>query len=941
MLFVAAAGNATSNNDTTPTYPASYPQDNIITVAATDEADGLASFSNYGAKSVDLAAPGNNIYSTVPGGGFGTASGTSMATPHVSGAAMLILSACGLNTADLKKAILNNVDQLASLTALMVTGGRLNVDRAVRSCATVPTVSLTSPADGATSAAPATISFAATASDVDGIGRIEYHAAGFAANLPRDESPVLVASSSSAPFGATWTNVPMGSYTFTAKAYDIYGAYKVSSPAHVTVTGNAAASFLGADTTSQGNWIGARGFDGAVIANDSSRLPPLVTMTTAAPATTWAASTTDVRALWKSSATSRIAAAWSAATVSLDVNIADGLQHQVLLYLLDWDNLGRVERVDVRDASTNALLDTRTASGFTSGTYLQWVMQGHVRIDVVSTSGPNAVVSGVFFGAAGGNAPPQVLLSAPTQGASYNAPATISLSAHAWDTWGYGISRVEFYQGTTLLATSTNGKDDGLVNYTATWTGVAPGTYGLIAKAYEKLTDWPTAMSTPVQVTVTGPSSSATFQATDATTKGSWKGVYGSDGAVVVNDSTALPAYATLTTSAGNWTWAASTSDVRALQKKAGTDRIAATWYAAGTAAVDVNLTDGAPHRVSLYLVDWDGMGRTERVEVRDAASNALLDSRTVSSFVGGTYLTWTIQGHVVVNVVNVAGVNAVVSGVFFDTGGSSNAAPMVTLTTPSEGTSYTAPASIALAATASDSDGITKVEFYQGATLVATSVNGRGDGTLPYTATWSNVAAGNYTLTAKVYDASSSALSTVSDPVHVTVTTPGATTSATFFSIDTTTAGTWKGTYGADGAVIVNDSTTLPPVRDAHDDRAELDLGRIVGRSTRAPKERRCRSHRGDVVWLHHGIRRERHRRGAAPGVGVSRRLGQRWPRGASGGPRCEHQRAVGQPDGQWLRWRSIPDLDDPGSRDHQRDRRGRRQRGRERRILRHGRRH
>src|SRR5204862_3455510 len=105
---------------------------------------------NYGATSVDLAAPGNNIYSTIPGNGFFSLSGTSMATPHVSGAAMLILSACGLNTIDLKKAILDNVDPLASLTGLMVTGGRLNVDRAVRSCATVPTVSLTSPADGST-----------------------------------------------------------------------------------------------------------------------------------------------------------------------------------------------------------------------------------------------------------------------------------------------------------------------------------------------------------------------------------------------------------------------------------------------------------------------------------------------------------------------------------------------------------------------------------------------------------------------------------------------------------------------------------------------------------------------------------------------------------------------------------------------------------------------
>jgi uncharacterized delta-60 repeat protein len=166
---------------------------------------------------------------------------------------------------------------------------------------------------------------------------------------------------------------------------------------------------------------------------------------------------------------------------------------------------------------------------------------------------------------------------------------------------------------------------------------------------------------------MTGPAvTSATFQTTDTTTKGTWKGAYGNDGAVIVNDSTTLPSFAAVTTTAPNWTWAASTSDVRALQRKSSSDRIAATWYG-WTLPLDVNLLDGAAHRVSIYLLDWDSGGRVERVDVRDAVTNALLDSRTVNSFTGGQYLTWTMQGHVVINIVYMSGTNAVVSGVFFN----------------------------------------------------------------------------------------------------------------------------------------------------------------------------------------------------------------------------------------------------------------------------------
>jgi hypothetical protein len=135
MLFVAAAGNAGSNNDTTQNFPSNYNAPNVLAVASTTRTDARSSFSNFGATTVDLGAPGSSILSTVRNGGFSSFSGTSMATPHVSGAAALVLSECTLNTAALKANLMTNVDPIPSMSGITVTGGRLNVDKAIRACA--------------------------------------------------------------------------------------------------------------------------------------------------------------------------------------------------------------------------------------------------------------------------------------------------------------------------------------------------------------------------------------------------------------------------------------------------------------------------------------------------------------------------------------------------------------------------------------------------------------------------------------------------------------------------------------------------------------------------------------------------------------------------------------------------------------------------------------
>ena len=136
MLFVACAHNQEWDIDANPLYPASLDSPNIISVAATDQNARIASFSNWGAAGVDLAAPGVMVYSTVPGGGYGWMSGTSMAAPHVAGAAALVWSAFpDLTAQEVKARLMASVDPIGQIGSNAsfptVTNGRLNVRNAL------------------------------------------------------------------------------------------------------------------------------------------------------------------------------------------------------------------------------------------------------------------------------------------------------------------------------------------------------------------------------------------------------------------------------------------------------------------------------------------------------------------------------------------------------------------------------------------------------------------------------------------------------------------------------------------------------------------------------------------------------------------------------------------------------------------------------------------
>jgi subtilisin family serine protease len=127
ILFVVAAGNDARNDDDVPTYPASYQVDNIVAVAATDNQDKLATFSSFGPKTVHVAAPGVNVYSTTPNNQYAVLSGTSMATPHVAGIAALLYSIHPEWTyQEIKQRLITTSDPVSSLRRKVVAKGRVN-----------------------------------------------------------------------------------------------------------------------------------------------------------------------------------------------------------------------------------------------------------------------------------------------------------------------------------------------------------------------------------------------------------------------------------------------------------------------------------------------------------------------------------------------------------------------------------------------------------------------------------------------------------------------------------------------------------------------------------------------------------------------------------------------------------------------------------------------
>jgi len=610
-----------------------------------------------------------------------------------------------------------------------------------------PTITLTDPGEGTFYTSPANVVINANAADGDGtITKVEFY-----------QGSTLINTDSTSPYSYTWATTT-GSYTLTAKAYDNGGLVTTSAPMHILIN-NPPAVTLTAPT-------------------EGTSFPAPASIAFTATATDADGSITKVEfyqdGTWRGQATSSP-------------------------YTFTWTNV---------PAGSYAL----TAKAYDN---------------LGSITESSAVHVTVFV-----NNPPTVSITSPNNGAIFTAPATVTINATASDSDGT-ISKVEFYQGSTLLGT------DSTSPYSYTWTNVLQGSYTLTAKAYDNY-NLPTT-STGVGITV-NPSLPTTgmllwlradsLSLNNGDPVNTWTDISGNGRNAVftqVGGVGVAPVYTTnvfngkpvvrfngnslLQVSSlplgtytivaifktsnsqeivyehgddmnfnptGNFLWTSTTSTVSVKRSgvQTGKDIVCAnptTWAANITAPImTMDQFDGTDAGEKLYIntanqtLNENYVGNLNTTTPTDLHFNIGLRAAYGGLQFHGDLAEIVVYDHAL-SAADMSTINsALMSKYALDN------PPTVTLTAPTGGTVFTAPANITLTATASDSDGtISKVEFYNGYTLIGS------DTTSPYNYTWNSVAAGNYTLSAIAYDnnnlpaVSSTAAIIVDTPPTVSLTAP------------------------------------------------------------------------------------------------------------------------------------------------------------------------
>lgn len=414
------------------------------------------------------------------------------------------------------------------------------------------------------------------------------------------------------------------------------------------------------DLSTAGNWYTAYGADGYSLAASSQSLPSYATFSQSnASLYTWASSPTDPRALAVPGA-GRIAATWYNTSFSLNIAFNDGKTHLVALYAVDYSNQNRAETIQIADPSTNNILDSESLANFSGGVYLIWNITGQVQINVTSTTGPNAVISGVFFGNGGtsissssgsGNGsgsgsqacPPTTAnavvfngIDSTTQGAwkgagNFNAPPASSSLVYGKDgnilpdTEGCDTSCNPFPSyvsfGPACVNSSTAGNLGSKPYSTHAYVAMVQGPSGVMGAEPQNATN------------------TNYFQCnfTDSNPAAPW--------ALMV-------------------AWRP-TTDTRENSE----------WYTcSGISSYYLEFSFGnSTHNFEVYVVDDQDGGsnlRSEQLQVLDGDTDAVLyDSGSFTGFTGGLYYKWSITGHVKVKVINTStnGTSAVINGAFFN----------------------------------------------------------------------------------------------------------------------------------------------------------------------------------------------------------------------------------------------------------------------------------
>ncbi len=635
-------------------------------------------------------------------------------------------------------------------------------------------VSLTAPANNAVFAAPAaSIALAATATPTNSsrpIAKVEFF-----------RGTTLIGADTTAPYSITWTNVPAGTYSLTAKATDSSGAtatskavsIKVDVPPTVSLTSpannavfspgsNIALAATAAD--SDGTISKVEFFRGTTLLGTDTTSPYSFTWTNVATGSyTLTAKATDNNAIATSSAPVTITVD-TPPTVSISAPANNALfiaPASVTVSASASDTDGTVAKVDFFDGATP--VGTATAAPFS--VTLSNVAAGTHALTARATDnlGLSTTSAAVTIRV---DAPPGVSITAPANGAVFTAPATIAVSATASDADGT-VAKVDFFDGAALIGTAT------AAPYGTTLANAAPGTHTLTARATDNNGAVTTSaavsviVNTPPTVSLTAPANGAVFQgpatitvtANAADTDGTVSKVDFFDGATLVGTATATPYSVTLANvAAGAHSFTARATDNQ------GASTTSAAVGVTVDAAPAVNLTApaanavyAAPGNVTLTATATDSVGTIAKVDFYQGT--ILIGTATTSPY----SFNWT----------NVPAGNYSLTAIATDDAGGTttsapvaikvDAAPVVNLTAPANNAVFAAPAAIALSAAATDTVGaVAKVDFYQGTTLIGTAT------AAPYSFNWTGVAAGPYSLTAVATN--DAGMTTTSSAVAITV---------------------------------------------------------------------------------------------------------------------------------------------------------------------------
>jgi len=516
ILNIFGAGNDGRDTDREAFDPASFGSSSIVSVAASDRNDGRPGFSNYGVASVDLAAPGEDILSTHQSG-YASASGTSLAAAHVAGAAALLASLDPTLSADgIKVLLLRSVDQLPQWTGRVSSGGRLNLFRAANAVGIgpnkPPTVAIQNPMDGDALTTPVNVTIDAMASD-DANGTVKQVA--FYAN------GTLVGTAAAAPFSVPWNPTAVGTYVLTAVATDNLDATATSAGVSVTVAKPnvppavsltspiAGASFvapatvpLSATATDADGSVSFVTFyaNGAPVGMDAAS-PFALSWSPVDPGDyTLTAVATDNKGATTTSAGVPVTVAkpnvpptvsltspgpgasfTAPATIALSATAADedGTVSFVTFY---------ANGVPIGADASNPFAMAWSPVGV--GPYV---------LTAVATDNQNATAASpsVSIVVVPPNVPPSVTLTAPTTGASFAAPVSLTLAASATDVDG-SVTSVSFYANGLPIGSDASSP------FTLPWSSVTPGSYTLTAVAIDNA-GATSLVSNAVVVTVTPP----------------------------------------------------------------------------------------------------------------------------------------------------------------------------------------------------------------------------------------------------------------------------------------------------------------------------------------------------------------------------------------------------------------------------------------------------